>query len=161
MRKKILCIIMILELLVCNGCSGKDESMKMNEYRNVTITGIDISKLNEEEIMLLDTQARYCQAMCDADLKTMREIVSVEMVFTHMSGLKQSREEYFEDISEGRLNYFSIGIKDPVIVVEGDQGTITYTSVLNANAYGARGVYHMKGTHHYEKKDGHWIMVNG
>ena len=33
-------------------------------------------------------------------------------------------------------------------------------SVLNANAYGARGTYRMKGTHYYEKRDGEWIAVN-
>ena len=30
----------------------------------------------------------------------------------------------------------------------------------NANAYGARGTYRIKGTHHYEKRDGAWITVN-
>ena len=32
--------------------------------------------------------------------------------------------------------------------------------VLNANAYGSRGTYRMKGTHHYEKSDELWILVN-
>ena len=38
--------------------------------------------------------------------------------------------------------------------------SITFTSVLNANAYGARGTFRMKGTHHYKKRDGEWIAVN-
>lgn len=135
--------------------------MKLNEYPNVEITGIEIETLNDEERDLLDTQTRYCQAMCDADLNVMRQIVSEDMVFVHMSGMKQSREEYFADIANGRLNYFTIGIKDPQIRIDGDRASITYTSILNANAYGARGTYRMKGTHHYEKKDGSWIMVNG
>ena len=33
-------------------------------------------------------------------------------------------------------------------------------AVLNANAYGARGTYRMKGTHYYELRDGSWIAVN-
>jgi len=130
------------------------------QFSNVDITGIDISSLSEEELAVLYAQARYCQAMTDADIDTMRELVSEDMVFTHMSGMQQTREEYFADVADGNLKYFTIGIADPVIRADGDQAQITYTSVLNANAYGARGTYRMKGTHHYEKRGGDWIAVN-
>ena len=52
-------------------------------------------------------------------------------------------------------------IEDPVIRVNGDRATVTFTSVLNANAYGARGTYRMQDTHHYEMRGGEWIAVNG
>ena len=90
-------------------------------FTNVNITGIDISSLNEEELSVLYAQARYCQAMTDADIETMRELVSEDMVYTHMSGLQQTREEYFADIADGNLRYFTIGIADPVIKVEGEK----------------------------------------
>ena len=130
------------------------------QFSNVSITGIDLSSLNEDELAVLYAQARYCQAMTDADIDTMRELVSENMVFTHMSGMQQTREEYFADVADGSLNYFTIGIADPEIKVNGDKAQITYTSILNANAYGARGTYHMKGPHHYEKRDDAWIAVN-
>ena len=143
------------------GCGGgMAVKMLALKYPNAKITGIDISSLNEEELAILYAQARYCQAMTDADIDTMRELVSEDMVFTHMSGMQQTREEYFADVADGSLNYFTIGIADPVITVEGEKAQITYTSVLNANAYGARGTFRMKGTHHYEKRDGAWIAVN-
>ncbi len=132
-----------------------------SEFTNVKITGVDLSSLNDGELSVLYIQARYCQAMTDADINVMREIVSEDMVFTHMSGMKQTREEYFADIASGRLNYFTIGIEDPVFRVNGDRATVRFTSVLKANAYGAHGTYRIKGTHHYEMHDGKWIAVNG
>ena len=129
-------------------------------FTNVEITGIDIDTLNRDELEVLYTQARYCQAMTDADIDTMRELVSEDTIFTHMSGMQQTREEYFADVANGRLRYFTIGIENPEIKVDGDKARITYTSILNANAYGARGTYRMKGTHVYEKRDGAWISVN-
>jgi len=129
-------------------------------FSNVNITGIDISALSKEELEILYVQAMYCQAMTDADIDTMRKLVSEDMIFTHMSGRKQTREEYFADIADGSLNYFTIGIADPVIKADGEKAQITYTSILNANAYGARGTYRMKGTHYYEKRDGAWVTVN-
>ena len=130
------------------------------EFPNVNITGIDLASLSDEELAVLYAQAKYCQAMTDADIEVMRELVSEDKAFTHMSGLQQTREEYFADVADGSLNYFTIGIADPVIMVDGDMAQLTYTSVLNANAYGARGTFRMKGTHHYEKRDGAWIIVN-
>ena len=49
-----------------------------------------------------------------------------------------------------------------VELINADLGSMTdeQLSVLNTNAYGARGTYRMKGTHHYKKRDGEWIAVN-
>ena len=98
--------------------------------------------------------------MTDADTDTLREIVSEDSVFTHMSGMQQSREEYFADIENGNLDYYKIGIDSPVVEVNGNLASITYTSVLNANAYGAKGTYRMSGTHWFENKNGEWISIN-
>lgn len=38
--------------------------------------------------------------------------------------------------------------------------SVTYTSVLNANAYGARGTYRMGGTHWFEKREDGWFLIN-
>ena len=54
----------------------------------------------------------------------------------------------------------AFALADPVIEIDGDRATVTYTAILNANAYGARGTFRMKGSHHYENRDGAWIAVN-
>lgn len=142
----------------------REETMKeydFSAFTNVEITGIDLDSLSADALAVLYAQARYCQAMTDADIDAMRELVSEDMIFTHMSGMQQTREEYFADVADGSLNYFTIGIENPVIEVNGDKAQITYTAVLNANAYGARGTYRMKCTHHYERNGSQWIAVNG
>ena len=62
-------------------------------FPNVTITGIDLSALTQEHLSVLYQAARYCEAMTEADIDTMREIVSEDRTFTHMSGMQQTREE--------------------------------------------------------------------
>lgn len=148
-----------------NQPDGETEAKGMNYdfsvFSNVEISGTDITSLSDEESAVLFRQAQYCQAMTDADIETLRKIVSEEMIFTHMSGMQQTREQYFADIAAGRLRYFTIGIEDPKISIRGDKADITFTSVLNASAYDSRGTFRMKGTHHYENRDGEWIAVNG
>ena len=139
---------------------GTDMKYDFSTFTNVTLKGIDMSKLNEEELSALYQAARYCQAMTEADVETMRQIVSEDMTFTHMSGMKQTREEYFADVADGSLTYYAIGMENPVVAVDGDMATVTYTSALTANAYGAQGTFRMKGTHYYQRINGEWIAVN-
>lgn len=129
-------------------------------FNNVEITGIHTSELSADEQAILYQQARYCQAMTEADTETMREITSPDMIFTHMSGRQQTREEYFADIENSDLQYFTIGIENPVVSINGSYASVSYTSVLNANAYGARGAYRIDGTHWYEKQNENWIACN-
>ena len=173
MKEKLLMLVLTGCLLVSacgSGPAGKPEGFEegitstmeydFREYSNVNITGVDLASLSDGQLAVLYAQAKYCQAMTEADIDTMRELVSEDKVFTHMSGLQQTREEYFADVADGSLTYYTIGIADPVIKVDGERAQISYTSVLNADAYGARGTFRMEGTHHYEKRDGAWIFVN-
>lgn len=136
-----------------------DMTYNFSQFTNVEITGLDPTTLTVEEQAVLYQQARYCQAMTETDTDTLRELVSEDATFTHMSGHQQTREEYFADIESGGLQYFSIGIENPTVVVEGDNATVAFTSVLNADAYGARGTYRIAGTHYWELRDGAWIAV--
>ena len=129
-------------------------------FSNVELIGADLSSMDADQLAVLWQQARYCQAMTEADIDTMREIVPEDTVFIHMTGVRQTREEYFADVASGALRYYSIGIENPVVEVNGITASIAYTSVLNANAYGARGTYRMAGTHWFELRDGEWMTVN-
>ena len=143
-----------------NETEVNEVDLDFSVFNNVEVTGIDLSELSADERAVLYQQARYCQAMTEADTETMTEITSLDMIFTHMSGRQQTREEYFADIENGDLQYFAIGIENPVVNINGSHASVSYTSVLNANAYGARGTYRMAGTHWYEKHGENWIACN-
>ena len=66
----------------------------------------------------------------------------------------------FADIANGNLQYFTISIENPVVNINGSYASVSYTSVLNANAYAARGTYRIDGTHWYEKQEENWIACN-
>ncbi len=131
------------------------------DFPDVEITGIDPETLSEAEQEILYILAKYCQAMVDKDIDTMRSLVPEDMIFTHMSGRRQTREEYFADVQGGQLNYYRIGISDPRIAVDGDRAEVTYTSILEADAYGAHGTYRMSGTHYWQYRDRAWQAANG
>ena len=146
-----------------NNIAESGDNMKkydFAEFSNVDLINADTDSMTDTEKEILYRQAEYCQAMTDADIDTMRSLVSEDKTFTHMSGRTQTREEYFSDIENGKLRYFTVGIDSPKITASGSTASITYTSVLNANAYGAKGIFRMSGTHWYEKRGGEWIIIN-
>lgn len=150
----------ITEITISLSEEESDMSYDFAELSNVELINADTDSMNAEQLAVLYQQARYCQAMTTADIEEMRSLTSENMTFTHMSGKQQTREEYFKDITNGSLRYFTIGIESPTVEVNGSTATLTCTSVLNANAYGARGTYRMSGTHYYEKSGENWIAVN-
>ena len=81
------------------------------EFPNVNVTGIDLAFLSDEELSVLYVQAKYCQAMTDADIEIMRELVSEDKTFTHMSGLQQTREEYLPMSPTGALITSRLGLQ--------------------------------------------------
>ena len=94
--------------------SGDDmENYDFSTLTNVELINANLGSMNDEQLAVLYAQARYCQAMTDADIDTMRELVSEDMTYTHMSGMTQTREEYFADIADGSLRYFTIGMDSP------------------------------------------------
>lgn len=146
--------------LADNGGGEQMTEIDFSNFSNVELVDADLASLNEIELSVLYQQARYCQAMTEADTQTMREIVAEDKMFTHMSGRQQTREEYFSDIEDGSLTYFTIGIENPVVEVNGALASVTYISVLNADAYGAKGTYRMSGTHWFESRDVRWVAIN-
>ena len=121
-------IVVILALLFCTAALAEGTGMKydFSAFTNVTLKGVDLDKLNEDELSVLYQAARYCQAMTEVDIDTMREIVSEDMKFVHMSGMTQTREEYFADVADGSLTYYAIGMENPVVEVDGDMAMVTY-----------------------------------
>ena len=134
-------IVLALLLGATALAEGTDMKYDFSGFTHVTLTGIDISTLNEDELSALYQAARYCQAMTEADVETMRQIVSEDMTFTHMSGMKQTREEYFADVADGSLTYYAIGMENPVVAVDGNMATVTFSrsnAGYSASAYAAK-----------------------
>ena len=120
----------------------------------------DISKLTNEEEIVLNRYKEMEQAMIDKDIDKLQSIVEDGTTFTHMSGKTQTKEEYFEDIRSGALDYQSYTIENPKVTIEGNKAILKARVTLTANAYGAQGSYPFSITVYFEKVDGEWLYTN-
>ena len=120
----------------------------------------NISKLTNDEEMVLNRYKEMQQAMVDKDIDKLNLIVKDGTTFTHMSGKTQTKEEYFEDIRSGALDYQSYIIENPKVTIEGNKAILRARVTLTANAYGAQGSYPFNVTAFFEKIDDEWLYTN-
>ena len=113
----------------------------------------------EEQRVIARYQAVQ-QAMIDRDIDTLDAIILDGTTFTHMSGKTQTKDEYFADIRDGRLDYQSYTMTGTKVVIDGDDATLTCRVVLTANAYGAQGSWPFNVTAHLVRIDGEWYLTN-
>ncbi len=129
---------------------------------NVEIVGADPNALEGAAQEVLWREARYCQAIAETDLATMRAIVAEEYIFTHLSGRKQTRDQYFADIESGGLKFSRFVMEDPRVELLGeDRAVLRYVQTMYANAYGKEGVFRMDVPHWYVLRGGEWVCTKG
>ena len=140
---KRLCVL-VLVLLMLAGCVAKTEEPDMNAEQKAVLAAFE----------------RMQQAMIDKDTETMLSLVTEDKTFTHMSGKKQIKEEFFGEIEDGTLNYYKYEIHHPAVVIDGDTATLTADTTLTAKVYGMSGRWTLATEAHFVKWGGEWIQCN-
>ena len=116
-------------------------------------------KLADEEQNVYASYVAINTAMIKKDKAAMERYFDKNLTFTHMSGKKQTREEFIGEIMDGTLNYFKVDTKDYSINVDGDTAHMKVTHTLTAKVYGISGSWTMSGENTYKKRDGIWVRV--
>ena len=98
--------------------------------------------------------------MINKDMDTLNALVTEDKTFTHMSGKTQTKEEFFGEIADGTLNYYSYKLNDPVVTVDGDTATLTGSTTLEAKVYGLSGTWTLTTNQKFVKLDGTWKLSN-
>jgi len=135
-------------VLVLTACTGQE-----SKQRNGT------PPMTTEEKEVYNAYEAINKAMIEKDRAAMELYFDENLTFTHMSGKKQSREEFISEIMDGTLNYFKVDTKDYSISVDGDTAHMKVTHTLKAKVYGISGSWTMSGENTYIKRDGIWVRV--
>ena len=168
-RKTLFSVISLLLILLMTACSqSQDDRISSKGNRTNPSTQPITSQQNteeteEEQVEKQRVIARYRaiqQAMIDKDIDALDEIILDGTIFRHMSGKTQTKDEYFADIRNGRLDYQSYTMTDEKVEINGNDATLTCYVVLTANAYGAQGSWPFNVTAHLVKIEGEWYMTN-
>ena len=81
------------------------------------MTGADIADVVREIRALED---RRYQAMTDADIATLEELLSDDLVFGHSDASRDSKKSYLDKVAGGFFDYGPLSHPEAGIVVHGD-----------------------------------------
>ncbi len=145
---KKLATIFAMLVLALTACTGQESKQKHG-----------VPPMTTEEKEVYSAYEAINNAMIKKDRVVMERYFDENLTFTHMSGKKQTREEFIGEIMDGTLNYFKVDTKDYSIRVDGDTAHMKVTHTLTAKVYGISGSWTLGGENTYKKRNGIWVRV--
>ena len=101
------------------------------------------------------------RAMVEKDTVTLDEQHADEFVLTHMTGMRQPKQEYIRAIADGTLNYYEATHEQMDIRVSGNNATLTGRSRVSAAVFGGgRHTWRLQLTFHLVRRDGKWLFTD-
>ena len=109
------------------------------------------------EAQIQNVYIKMYEAMVAKDRKTLELLHDDGFVLTHMTGTRQSKQEYINAIMDGTLNYYSATHEDMTVTVTGDKAIVEGHSIVNAAVYGGgKHIWHLSLRMGFVQRNGQW-----
>ena len=96
-------------------------------------------------------------AMVNKDRAELERVHDDSFVLVHMTGMRQSKQEYINAIMGGTLNYYSASHKDMLVEIKGDSAVLIGRSRVTAAVFGGgKHTWQLQLRFQLVKKNGEW-----
>ena len=103
----------------------------------------------------------YWIGMIQKDEQGLRALMTEDYYLEHMTGVRQSREEFLEGLLAGTINYYSADHDAIEVSVNGDSAEMIGRSRVTAAVYGGgKKRWRLQGDFTLRKEDGFWKLVS-
>ncbi|MBQ8306234.1 MAG: nuclear transport factor 2 family protein [Blautia sp.] len=103
----------------------------------------------------------YWRCMINKDISGMDRIMADDYELRHMTGLRQSKQDFFRSVTSGELNYYSAKHEEIFVDVTGDTATMIGRSKVVAAVYGGgRHSWRLQGDFTLRKEKGTWKLTS-
>ena len=111
-----------------------------------------------EEIRELYRQYWRCMIAKDGD--GLRRLMADDYVLLHMTGARQSREEFLRGLKNGTFNYYSAQHDSIEVAIHGDAASMIGKSLVLAAVYGGgKHSWKLRGDFTLRKENGAWKLT--
>ena len=112
-----------------------------------------------EEIKQIYRQ--YWKYMIDKDEAGLRSLMSDDYHLMHMTGVRQSVNEFVSGLLDGTFNYYSADHDDILVNINGDTATMIGKSKVMAAVYGGgKSRWRLRGDFTLRKEQRNWKLTN-
>ncbi len=114
-----------------------------------------------EKAKISELYKDYWDYMVEKNIEGLRSLMSADYCLYHMTGVRQSADEFLKGLDNGTFNYYSADHDDIVVSVHGDEATMTGKSRVVAAVYGGgKGSWRLQGDFTLRKENGSWKFTS-
>ena len=111
----------------------------------------------EEKEQVRITYKKMYDGMIAKDDAMLRDVLDDSFVLVHMTGMRQTKDEFIKAIRSGLLNYFSAEHENLPVEISGDTAILTGQSRVTAAVFGGGcSNWHLQQKCSMKKTDGKW-----
>ena len=104
---------------------------------------------------------RYWKCMIDKEESELRSLMSDDYYLMHITGTKQSIDEFISGLLDGTFNYYSAEHDDIQISVNGNTATMVGKSKVLAAVYGgSKSRWRLRGDFTLRKENENWKLTS-
>lgn len=108
-----------------------------------------------------DLYRRYWQYMIDKNADGLRGLMADDYVLMHMTGVRQSREEFLSGLLDGTFHYYSAEHDSIEVMLSGNTAQMTGKSRVTAAVYGgSKRSWRLRGDFTLQKENGAWKLTS-
>ena len=103
-----------------------------------------------------------CDASINKDLDKLNEILSDDYILVHMTGMRQTKEDYINSVRDGELKYYESIHEDIDISIDGDKAKVVGKTKTLASPFGfGKSWWNLRQDIILKKENGIWIASEG
>ena len=103
----------------------------------------------------------YWGCMIEKDDAGLRNIMSDDYYLLHMTGVRQSVDEFLTGLKNGTFNYYLADHDDIIVSVDGDTAKMIGKSRVVAAVYGSgKNSWRLRGDFTLRKENGNWKLTS-
>ena len=115
--------------------------------------------MSEQETLTERYRAMY-RGMLQKDAALLREVLDDSFILVHMTGMRQSKQQYIAAILNGTLNYYSEQTEAVDVTIQGDTARLVGKSKVSAAVFGGgRHTWRLRLAMNAVKRDEHWYFT--
>ena len=114
-----------------------------------------------DELSIKELYKEYWNYMIRKDIDGLERIMAKDYHLIHMTGNKQSAEEFLKGLADGTFNYYSANHDDIQVQISGDIATMIGKSQVVAAVYGGgKNRWFLRGDFTLRKETDTWKLTS-
>lgn len=114
-----------------------------------------------DEEQIKELYRTYWNYMIDKNAEGLRDLMAGDYYLRHMTGVKQSVDEFLKGLLNGTFNYYSAEHDEIIVNINGDTATMIGKSRVLAAVYGGgKNSWRLQGDFTLRKENGNWKLTS-